>query len=117
MPEHLIVRDSLAIILEAISLIQERVADIQQPIDFVRSKNGRLVADAVMLRLQIISQKISRIEQVVPGLLLRHHIDPRKAIPTAYLLEMHYDEIDYELLFDFCKTELPVIQTHLLSMG
>jgi hypothetical protein len=114
MPEPgVVVRDALAIIFEAFDLIDERMEDIRHADDFVRTKDGRLLADGIMMRLQIVSQKIDRIQQVAPELLQEAGIDPRSTIPTPILLELHYDELDYELLYDFCRRVLPEIRERL----
>lgn len=100
------VADSLHHILHSLDLIEERFSAITVPEDFVRSAEGILLLDAISMRLQTVCEHVKRIETKVPGAFQTVHFDPLPIIRFRDFISHHYDEADYEIIFDICTHHL-----------
>ncbi len=117
MPEHgYIVRESLEVIQQALDLIFGRFSAIDSARAFIRNDENRTILDAIYLRMQMISQKIDRIEHAKPEFFKEHHIDVTNLKSINRHIELNYDELDYELIFDICKNVLPQFQKELKTI-
>lgn len=103
-------RNSLQFIQESLAMIQDRMRGIQRPEDFVGSSTGMLLLDGIAMRLQAISEKIKQIEKSSPGVFLSVGIDPQPIIRFRDFISHHYEEADYEILFDVCRNHLPFLE-------
>ena len=73
-------KEILEIILEHISVCEERFASIEQPSDFVNSSEGNLILDSIAARLQAIGENVKRV--------IKHYPDFQKKYP-----EVNWDDI------------------------
>ena len=102
-----VVQDSLEFALQSIEMIAERFAEIQAPDDFVQTPRGVMIMDSISMRLQSVGEKIKNIDQKHPGFLKGFGIDSQPIIRFRDFISHHYDEADYEVLYDVCKNHLP----------
>ena len=100
--------DSLDFIGQSIDLIQERFSTIRRPDDFVVTPEGITLLDAIVMRLQIIGESVKQIQKTKPSFLENYsEIEWGKISRFRDLVSHHYENVDYEIVYDICKTHIP----------
>lgn len=107
---------SLQFIHESVEIIQDRMLNIYNPEDFVNSSTGILLMDGISMRLQAISERIKNIEKYNPGTFISVGLDPQPIIRFRDFISHHYEEVDYEVLFDVCQNHLPLLNNKVLEL-
>ena len=103
--------DRLRAILEHVETINERMANIHQPADF-RSKNGSLIFDAILIRLQALGENIKKIEEIEPGFVADTlSLDVDNIIRFRDIISHHYDKLDTEIIYDIILLKLPDLKS------
>lgn len=116
MPEDDIL-DHLELMLASIALIQERMKKINLPDDFMISPDGVTVLDSVSMRLQVIGESVRKLQRVDSDLLRRYPaIEWDKLARFRDLISHHYANVDYEIVYDICRTHLPRLKNVLQKM-
>ncbi len=110
-----ILQNRLATLLEAIELIERRMANIKVADDFVETEEGLLLMDAIAIRLQVIGETTKKIDQQFPDYLPTKGIDPKPIIRFRDFISHHYDEADYEVLYEICTKHLPAFKVALFG--
>ncbi len=104
------------IILDHINVCEKRFSKIQTALDFINSEYGNIMLDAIVTRLQAIGENVKR--------LLKYNTDLEKKYPSVEwakiikfrdFISHHYEKLDYEVVFDICKTDLPKLRNVVLS--
>ena len=109
MPKEEII-DSLELIVESIQLVQERFLNISEPDDFVRTSEGVTLLDAIAMRLQVIGESVKQIQKIDPSFFLAYpEIEWEKISRFRDLVSHHYDHVDHEIVYDICKTHVPLL--------
>jgi uncharacterized protein with HEPN domain len=72
--------------------------------------------DAISMRLLSLAELIKRFETHQPGLFLKYDIDPQPIIRFRDFIAHHYDDSDYEIIFDVCVQHLPILKKSLQKM-
>ena len=103
----IVVQEPLETILDALSIVMERFKKIETPEDFVETDDGLILMDSISMRLQLVGEKIKKVDRKSPGLLEKGGIDPYPIIRFRDFISHHYDKADHEVLFDLCKNDLP----------
>ena len=99
------------IILEHISVCDERFSSIKVPSDFVSTKEGKTILDAIATRLQAIGENIKRLLKRKPDLISRYpSINWNEIIQFRDFISHHYELLDYEIVYTICKAHLPVLK-------
>ena len=62
-------KDRIGLILESINIIEERMLKIKTDEDFISSKDGLTILDAITMRLQTIGENFSKINKQDPSLI------------------------------------------------
>jgi len=105
-------KEILEIILEHISVCEERFASIEQPSDFVNSSEGNLILDSIAARLQAIGENVKRV--------IKHYPDLQKKYPEVNwddivrfrdFISHHYELLDHEIVFNICSVHLPLLKS------
>lgn len=109
-----ILRNRLSTILEALELIEQRMSKIKKADDFVDTDEGVLIMDAIAIRLQVIGETTKKINAQFPEYFPGIGIDPQPIIRFRDFISHHYDEADYEVLYEICTKHLPVLKTQLV---
>ena len=109
--------DNLEGILKAVSLIEERFADVKSADDFDLSAHGVLVLDSIAMRLQVIGELVKKIEKRNADV-LGHHPNVAWAMIARLrdIISHHYDIIDHEIIYDICKNHVPDLKATILAM-
>jgi len=90
-------KDRIEFILESINVIQERMLRIKADEDFVSSKNGLTILDAVTMRLQTIGENFSKVFKETPALTEETlKIDITPIIGFRNIISHHYELLDYQ---------------------
>jgi uncharacterized protein with HEPN domain len=110
------IRESLEFILHSLELVQERFKQVGQPEYFVETDAGLTLMDAIAMRLQVLSEKMKKVEQASPGLFEQFDIEAKPIIKFRDFISHHYDEADYEVLFDICQNYLPGLKVKIQQM-
>lgn len=111
-----IIRDSLETALESLNLVIERFNKIHTAEDFIDSEEGILLMDSISMRLQLVGEKIKKVDQKDPGLLEKAGILPYPIVRFRDFISHHYDKADHEIIFDLCKNDLPDLKEKLLQI-
>ncbi|MBK9017641.1 MAG: DUF86 domain-containing protein [Saprospiraceae bacterium] len=89
------------------------MANIQKADDFVDTEAGQLIMDAIAIRLQVIGETTKKIDLQFPDFLPAIGIDPKPIIRFRDFISHHYDEADYEVLYEICTKHLPALKEKL----
>jgi uncharacterized protein with HEPN domain len=109
--------DHLDLMLESISLIEERFSRIRLPEDFVLSSDGVTLLDAVSMRLQVIGESVRKIQKLDSSFVDRYPaIQWDKLARFRDLVSHHYATIDHEIVYDICRVHIPVLKGTLQKM-
>jgi uncharacterized protein with HEPN domain len=110
MPDDVII-DNLNGIVEAIELVENRFSNISDANDFMLTPDGVLILDAICMRLQIIGELLKKIQKMDPILLDRYdQIEWPKIMRLRDIISHHYDHVDFEIIFDICKNNIPPLK-------
>ncbi|MBL7792177.1 MAG: DUF86 domain-containing protein [Saprospiraceae bacterium] len=111
-----VIGEALETIQHAIELIENRFSAIHRPEDFVASESGIILMDAIAMRLQVIGEKVKTIEKKSPGLLHSYGIDVQPIVRFRDFVSHHYEDADYEILFNLCHVHLPDFKNKILQV-
>lgn len=111
-----LILESLEIIADAIELISTRFEEIENPNDFILSHNNLTLVDAITMRLQVVGEKIKKIEQYSPGFWENHGINAQPIIRFRDFVSNHYEYVEYEIILDVCKNELPDLKVKVAAL-
>jgi uncharacterized protein with HEPN domain len=102
---------SLEIILEHIQVCEKRFSEIHTDKDFITTEYGNILLDAIVARLQAIGENIKRILKHNPVLPEKYpQIEWNKIILFRDFISHHYEKLDYEVIFEICKNDLPTLK-------
>ena len=104
------IKDSLEAVLKSIELIESRFKSINKADDFIATPSGVTMMDSIAMRLQVIGERFKKLDAKVPGLLESYGIDPKPIIRFRDFISHHYEEADYEVLYNVCKVHLPELK-------
>jgi len=110
----IVIQESLEIVLDSLSIVMDRFKRIETPEDFVETDDGIILMDSISMRLQLVGEKIKKVDQKSPGLLEQVGIDPYPIIRFRDFISHHYDKADHEVLFDLCKNDLPDLRDKII---
>jgi len=102
---------TLEIILDHILVCEKRFSDIKTPDDFNDSEQGNILLDAIVTRLQAIGENVKRIIKNDDLFISKYpEIEWDKIIRFRDFISHHYEKLDYEVIFEICKTDLPKLK-------
>lgn len=106
------IKYTLEIILDHINVCEKRFSEIKESSDFINTEYGNTLLDAIVARLQAVGENIKRINKNYPHLESKYpEIEWQKIILFRDFISHHYEKLDYELIFDICKADLPKLKT------
>jgi len=104
-------------ILNHLTVIEDRFTCIETAADFVNTKHGHVLLDAISLRLQAIGENIKKISKAEPQLLEAYpEMEWDKMIRFRDVISHHYDLLDYEIIFFICSESLPELKIVVTQM-
>lgn len=111
-----IVKDSLEIIDQSLENIVNRSKEIVSSGDFTNSEQGLILLDSIAMRLQVIGEKVKKIESVSPGIFQKFGIDAQPIIRFRDFISHHYENADHEVIFDICQNNIPELRNKVRLM-
>ena len=106
--QRLSILSTLEDIKFSINLIQKRVKNIITSDDFLKDDDGLEKLDSISMRLVAIGEGFKNIDKITENKLLPNYPDiPWKEVKGIRdILSHHYFDIDSEVIFEICKSEL-----------
>ncbi len=102
------------IILDHIVVCDDRFAIIKKADDFILTREGSLILDAISMRLQAIGENMKRVNSLLPDLQQRYpKINWDDIIRFRDFISHHYELLDHEIVFNICNIHLPVLKSAL----
>jgi uncharacterized protein with HEPN domain len=109
--------DILDLIAESIDLVQERFSRIRTADDFVNTSEGVTFLDAISMRLQVIGESVKQIQKSdAPFLQGYPKIEWDKIARFRDLVSHHYQQVDYEIVYDICNVHIPKLRETVWKM-
>ena len=102
-------REKLDFILESIIVIEERTQIIINDDDFINSKNGLIILDAVTMR-QAIGESFNQIKKEDESALEKLNIETDPIIGFRNFISHHYELLDYQIIYKICVKDLPLLK-------
>lgn len=103
-------------ILNHILICEKRFLKVKISNDFVATEEGNIMLDAIVARLQPIAENVKRIIKHNPSLIEKYpNIEWEKFMKFRDFISHHYELLDYEVVFDICKTNLPQLKSVMLQ--
>ena len=112
------IQELMDMVLDAISVIQERTRHIQKGDDFLLSPDNMFILDGVCMKLIFIGESINNIDKTTQGkLLCKYPIIPWKEVMRQRdLIAHHYFRIDADSIYSTIKDDLPLLYQTLLQI-
>ena len=107
---HNSLTDKCELIILHINVVTEYFSSIQYPSDFKNTKQGQLLLDAILMRLQAIGETVKKIIKIEPGFFDTLSYDTNTIIRFRDFIAHHYEKTDSEIVFDICKCDVPLLQ-------
>lgn len=111
-----VVKDSLEIIEQSLEIISQRSREITNAADFINSDQGLVLLDSIAMRLQVIGEKVKKIESLSPGIFQQYGIESQPIIRFRDFISHHYENADHEVIFDVCQNNVPEMRTKIKLM-
>ena len=107
------IQELLDYILFSIDLIEERFSHIEKPDSFLNNNNSIGILDSISMRLQTIGEALKSIYKRNPSVLLSAGTAEywSEIIKLREIISHHYIDIDAEVVFDICETDLSELKT------
>jgi uncharacterized protein with HEPN domain len=103
--------DKFLDVIECIDIIGSRFIEIKNPEDFVESANGVEKLDSIAMRLQVIGEIIGKINKTESQLLNQYpEVKWEDIIGMRNVISHAYIEIDHNIIYKTCKTNLSVLK-------
>lgn len=114
MPDKIIL-DRLNAIAEHIATIEERMAGVSIAEDF-RTKEGSVIFDAILIRLQALGENIKKIESLQPGFVdQKLSIDVDNIIRFRDIISHHYEKLDTEIIYNIIQNQIPTLKNAVIN--
>ncbi len=99
------------LVLEHTKQINENTLSILRPQDYVNSKQGVVLFDSTLMRLQAIGENLKKIQTVHPEILKsKSEIDWDNIIRLRDIISHHYEKLQEEVVFDICTVFIPELE-------
>ena len=111
-------KNDILFIIEHINEIESYFEEINNPNDFVNSKQGKAFYDAILMHLQVAGEILKRAYKENENLFQAYTEIPwNEIIRLRDLISHNYDKLEYEIVFDICKTNIKPLHIVLLKIA
>ncbi len=108
------VQERLILIIDTVNIIENRMATIKKPEDFIADEQSIILLDAICMRLQTIGENLNKVLKTDPDFIKNNiQMDPLPIINFRNIVSHAYELIDYEIIYTICTTELALIKTQI----
>ena len=102
---------SLEMIYGHIVVCEKRFSEIEKASDFIANDYGSILLDSISIRLLAMGEIIKRILKHDVNLIEKYpSIEWDNIIQFRDFIAHHYEKLNYEVVFDICKTDLPKLK-------
>lgn len=116
MSDEQLVKERLELILEHTAVLIERISLVPDADWFTSTKEGELLFDSLIARLQPIGENIKKIEKVKPGFTKENlQLLPENIIRFRDLISHHYELLDPQIIFNICKNDIVQLRQAVLN--
>lgn len=106
-----IILSKLTSVIEHIEKINEYFSSIKNSDDYVLKKDGELIFDATLMRLQALGETLKQIENKAPEIFAKHNaIEWVKIIRLRDIISHHYEKLQSEIVFEICHDFIPKLE-------
>lgn len=111
-------KELLDFVLESLKLVKRRFKDIKTGDDFLDSDDGLDKLDAISMRLQSIGEALKNLDKREKELLLSVADKSywSEIIKARDFISHHYVDIDAEVVFEICDSELEELEQNILRL-
>jgi uncharacterized protein with HEPN domain len=108
---HEIVKERLLFIINHAMAIEERVEKVKDAQAFVASKEGEILLDSIITRLQALSENVKQIQKLESQFFHANlPYDIKSIVRFRDLASHHYESLNHEVIYRICKVEVPAIR-------
>ncbi len=105
------VQERLTMIVEAVTIIENRMVYIKKAEDFIADEQSMILLDVICMRLQTIGENLNKVLKTDPDFIKNDiQIDPLPIINFRNIVSLAYEALDYEIIYSICTTELAPIK-------
>lgn len=108
--------DKIQQVLSNIEIIEDRFQNIETSMDFISSKDGQLLMDAIAMRLQHIGETIKKLINEFPDYFKEQDIDWDSIVRFRDFISHHYDQLQHDILFSICTDHIPPLKSVLIHV-
>lgn len=106
-----VIRSKFESVLEHIICIKDYTKAIKNSDTYVTTKQGKLIFDATMMRLQALGETLKQIENKAPELLEKNKkVDWIKIIRLRDIISHHYEKLQTEIVYEICNQFVPQME-------
>ena len=99
------------LVLEHIHVCEERISKISKAKDFTDSNEGKVLFDAITMRLQAMGENVKRASKINQQLLEKYpEVQWDSIIRFRDYVSHHYELLDHEVVFDIAKHHLTALK-------
>lgn len=111
-------KEILVQINASIHKILRRFESIHSPDDFIDTEEGQDKLDAICMQLIAIGESLKNIDKITNKELLSIYpaIEWKKAKGLRDIITHHYFDLDAEIVFSVCQTEIPKMESVIKQM-
>lgn len=112
MPDKKIILYKFQLILDSLTIIEDRFKPVNNPDDFMTTPDGVMRLDSIAMRLQGIGESLKTISKYDPGFFNKYNdVNWNDIIKFRDFISHHYELINPVVIYDICKTHLLDLKT------
>ena len=103
-------KSKVQLVLNNVAIIEERFQNIESAMDFISTKEGQLLMDAIAMRLQHIGETIKKLKNEFPHRFKEEDLDWDAIVRFRDFISHHYDQLQHDILFSICTDHIPPLK-------
>lgn len=108
----------LELIQASLQEVGKRSEKITEPDDFLTSETGVILMDSICMKLSAVGESIKNLDKITNHELLPQYseIPWKNVMGVRDFIVHHYFEVDADVIFSFCKNDVPVLMSVITRM-
>lgn len=109
---HELIRERIQFIIQHATVLEERINSVKDAESLVSSKEGEILLDSLITRLQALSENFKQIQKINPSFFQTIlPLDTRPIIRFRDLASHHYESLNHVIIYSICKDEVPFVKS------